>query len=212
MCNAKSGDRENRGSVEGTLRAPGEVGASQWVTCSLRGEQGVPPASGRATPGLGPGLASGRVTVQVKRRPVCVQCTGRQERCEPKAAIARGRERDQPRNPLHRGRRPVCNGGEGTSGRPSWPGRTRVHSACGGARRDGKRAEPGRSHPHRGQVRRALAPRATGGAVGGWEVGSAQSTGEAGESLAEGRGRQTSASASRRVAGSQRPSTMSPLP
>src|SRR3990172_7723093 len=30
----------------GTLRAPGQVGASQWVTCASTGEQGVPPATG----------------------------------------------------------------------------------------------------------------------------------------------------------------------
>ena len=41
------------------------------------------------------------------------------------------------------------------------------------------------------------------------EVGSAHSTGEAGESPVEGRGRQTSASAERRMAGTQRPSPMS---
>ena len=43
----------------------------------------------------------------------------------------------------------------------------------------------------------------------GWEVGSAHSTGETGESPVEGRGRQTSASASRRMAGTQRPTPMS---
>ncbi len=42
-----------------------------------------------------------------------------------------------------------------------------------------------------------------------WEVGSAHSTGEAGESPVEGRGRQTSASGLRRMAGTQRPSPMS---
>jgi len=45
--------------------------------------------------------------------------------------------------------------------------------------------------------------------VGGWEVGSAYSTGEAGESPGEGRGRQTSASAERHMAGTQRPTPMS---
>ena len=43
----------------------------------------------------------------------------------------------------------------------------------------------------------------------GWEVGSAHTTDEAGESLGEGRGRQTSASTARRMAGTQRPSPMS---
>ncbi len=41
------------------------------------------------------------------------------------------------------------------------------------------------------------------------EVGSAYSTGEAGESPVEGRGRQTSVSVSRRMAGTQRPTPMS---
>src|SRR3972149_3992332 len=41
------------------------------------------------------------------------------------------------------------------------------------------------------------------------EVGSACSTEEAGESLVEGRGRQTSASAERHMAGTQRPTPMS---
>jgi hypothetical protein len=43
------------------------------------------------------------------------------------------------------------------------------------------------------------------------EVGSAHTTGEAGESPVEGRGRQTSASSARRMAGTQRPITMSLL-
>lgn len=42
------------------------------------------------------------------------------------------------------------------------------------------------------------------------EVGSAQSTGETGESLGEGRGRQGSAAVSRRMAGTQRPTPMAP--
>jgi hypothetical protein len=42
------------------------------------------------------------------------------------------------------------------------------------------------------------------------DVGSAQRTAEAGESLGEGRGRQNSASAARRLAGTQRPSPRSP--
>jgi len=45
------------------LRAPGEAGASRWVTWPPRGGQEVPPATERATRSLGPGLASGRVTV-----------------------------------------------------------------------------------------------------------------------------------------------------
>ena len=42
-----------------------------------------------------------------------------------------------------------------------------------------------------------------------WEVGSAHNTGEAGESLAEERGRQASVSGPRRMAGTRRPSPMS---
>lgn len=42
----------------GTLRAPGQVGASQWVTRSLSDEGGVPPAIRRAIGSLGPSLAS----------------------------------------------------------------------------------------------------------------------------------------------------------
>ena len=47
--------------------------------------------------------------------------------------------------------------------------------------------------------------------MGGWEVGSAYTTDEAGESPGEGRGRQTSASAERHMAGTQRPTPMSLL-
>ena len=39
----------------------------------------------------------------------------------------RGHERDRPRNPGHRGGRPVCNGGEDPSGRLSRRERTRLH-------------------------------------------------------------------------------------
>jgi hypothetical protein len=72
----------------------------------------------RATLSLRPSLApAGGVPARAKRR---------QESCGPKAASG-GTERDQPRNPLHRGRRPVCNGGEGSSGRSPGRERTRVH-------------------------------------------------------------------------------------
>jgi hypothetical protein len=57
-CSSSGFLPDPRSQSEGTLRAPGQVGASQWVTRSSSDEGGVPPASRRAIGSLGPSLAS----------------------------------------------------------------------------------------------------------------------------------------------------------
>ena len=106
-----------------------------------------------------------------------------------------GTERDKPRNPLHRGRRPVGNGGEGSSDRSFRRERTRVHrglsrrhAETGSARNPGEPAIGPATWPGASQARQSQAGRGGGGCrIGPYYRGS-------GVMPVEGRGRRTSAS------------------
>ena len=152
----------------------GDLATEGWAG-SPTGDRASHPVAGTES------CARGWVTARAKCR---------QELCGPKSAIARGSERDKPRNPLHRGRRPVCNGGEGSSGRSPGREQTRAHPASRGTRRDGKRTEPARARHRPGHLRRGRRwqgnPKPDVGVAG---VGSAHSIGEGGVMPVEGRGR-----------------------
>jgi hypothetical protein len=171
---------------EGTWGAPGQVGAAQWVTCAPTRAREVPPAMGRATPSLGPSLASGRVTARAKRR---------QESCRPKSAPYAGMNGTSPEIPYTVDADPYPTAGkapaaarQGESG-PASTGASAV--SMQGWAAHGTREIPSSARPaDRGRRREAIP--STGVGVVGSRIG-LQYRGS-GVMPVEGRGRRTSVS------------------